>query len=635
MVRVNRFNWKALLSRDLGRFRLFLSGKSGTILPTHGPSSHPKFLYYRAHRPRKIHLADRLLELTGTVEKRRMKEQLLDTMELERERGITIKLQPARMKYTAKDGIEYELNLIDTPGHVDFTYEVSRSLAAVEGAILLVDSTQGVQAQTIANLYLAIDQNLTIIPVLNKVDLPNSDVERRGNELMQLIGCKREEILCASGKTGEGVLEILERVVRDVPPPKGDPQAQGRAIIFDSKYDDYQGVIAYIRCMDGVLVARSKVRFLATETTSEALEVGYLKPEHVKSGRLETGEIGYLVTGLKDIQAVRVGDTVSLTGDATVEQLPGYREVRPMVYAGVFPADGSEYEKLRDAILKLKLSDAALTFDPEHSTALGFGFRCGLLGMLHLEILQQRLIREFDMDIVITTPSVGYEVTLTNGEEKFVKSPGDFPDPSRIGETREPWATVDIVCPKEYIGNVMALVQDRRGEYKNTEYLDLQRAILHYSVPLASVIVDFYDKLKSATAGYASMNYDFSGFRASDVVRLDIHVAEEPVEALATLLHATEADRRGREIIETLKEELPRAQFAIKLQAVIGAKILASDRINPFRKDVLAKMSGGDYSRKSKLLQKQKKGKERMLSMGVGGVEIPPETFIKVLRRGN
>lgn len=580
-------------------------------------------------------LADRLLELTGTVEKRRMKEQLLDTMELERERGITIKLQPARMKYTAKDGIEYELNLIDTPGHVDFTYEVSRSLAAVEGAILLVDSTQGVQAQTIANLYLAIDQNLTIIPVLNKVDLPNSDVERRGNELMQLIGCKREEILCASGKTGEGVPEILERIVRDVPPPKGDPTAQGRAIIFDSKYDDYQGVIAYIRCMDGVLQERSKVRFLATATNGEALEVGYLKPEHTKSGRLETGEIGYLVTGLKDIQAVRVGDTVSLTGDSSVEQLPGYREVRPMVYAGVFPSDGSEYEKLRDAILKLKLSDAALTFDPEHSSALGFGFRCGLLGMLHLEILQQRLIREFDMDIVITTPSVGYEVKLTNGEELFVKSPGDFPEVSRIEETREPWATVDIVCPKEYIGNVMALVQDRRGEYKNTEYLDLQRAILHYSMPLASVIVDFYDKLKSATAGYASLNYDFSDFRASEIVRLDIHVAEEPVEALATLLHATEADRRGREIIATLKEELPRAQFAIKLQAVIGAKILASDRINPFRKDVLAKMSGGDYSRKSKLLQKQKKGKERMLSMGVGGVEIPPDTFIKVLRRGN
>ena len=580
-------------------------------------------------------LADRLLEITGTVEKRRMKEQLLDTMELERERGITIKLQPARMSYTAQDGIEYELNLIDTPGHVDFTYEVSRSLAAVEGAILLVDSTQGVQAQTIANLYLAIDQNLTIIPVLNKVDLPNSDVERRGNELMQLIGCKREEILCASGKTGEGVKEILERIVRDVPPPKGDPTAQGRAIIFDSKYDDYQGVIAYIRCMDGVLQERSKVRFLATATTSEALEVGYLKPEHTKSGRLGTGEIGYLVTGLKDIQAVRVGDTVSLTGDANVEQLPGYREVRPMVYAGVFPADGSEYEKLRDAILKLKLSDAALTFDPEHSSALGFGFRCGLLGMLHLEILQQRLIREFDMDIVITTPSVGYEVKLTNGEEIFVKSPGDFPEVSRIEETREPWATVDIVCPKEYIGNVMALVQDRRGDYKNTEYLDLQRAILHYSMPLASVIVDFYDKLKSATAGYASMNYDFSDFRASDIVRLDIHVAEEPVEALATLLHSTEADRRGREIIATLKEELPRAQFAIKLQAIIGAKILASDRINPFRKDVLAKMSGGDYSRKSKLLQKQKKGKERMLSMGVGGVEIPPDTFIKVLRRGN
>ena len=579
-------------------------------------------------------LADRLLELTGTIEKRRMKEQLLDTMDLERERGITIKLQPARMAYTAKDGVEYELNLIDTPGHVDFTYEVSRSLAAVEGAILLVDSTQGVQAQTIANLYLAIDQNLTIIPVLNKVDLPNSDVERRGNELMQLIGCKREEILHASGKTGEGVSEILERIVRDVPPPQGDTNAPGRAIIFDSKYDDYQGVIAYIRCVDGNLQERNKVRFIATDTNSEALEVGYLKPEHVKCGHLETGEIGYLVTGLKDIQAVRVGDTIALNGNQVVTALPGYREVRPMVYAGVFPSDGSEYEKLRDAMMKLKLNDAALTFEPEQSTALGFGFRCGLLGMLHLEILQQRLLREFDMDVVITTPSVGYEVTLTNGEELFVKSPGDYPDASRIGETREPWANIDIVCPKEYIGGVMALVQDRRGEYKNTEYLDMERAILHYQMPLASVIVDFYDKLKSVSAGYASLNYDLTDFRPSEVVRLDIHVAEEPVEALATLLHVTEADRRGREIIATLKEELPREQFAIKLQAVIGAKIIASDRVNPFRKDVLAKMSGGDYSRKSKLLQKQKKGKQRMLSHGVGSVEIPPEAFIKVLRRG-
>jgi GTP-binding protein LepA len=578
-------------------------------------------------------LADRLLELTGTIDKRKMKDQLLDTMELERERGITIKLQPARMRYVAKDGEEYELNLIDTPGHVDFTYEVSRSLAAVEGAILLVDSTQGVQAQTIANLYLAIEQNLTIIPVLNKVDLPNSDVERRGNELMQLIGCSREEIILASGKTGVGVPEILERIIQDVPSPKGDPAAPGRAIIFDSKYDDYQGVIAYIRCVDGRLQERKQVRFLATDTMGEALEVGYLKPEHVKSGELETGEIGYLVTGLKDIQAVRVGDTVALDGNANVQALPGYREVRPMVYAGVFPSDGSEYEKLRDAILKLKLSDAALSFEPEHSTALGFGFRCGLLGMLHLEILQQRLLREFNMEVVITTPSVGYEVTLTNGEEVFVKAPSDFPDTARIEETREPWATVDIVCPKEYMGNVMALVQDRRGEYKTTEYLDMQRAILHYSMPLASVIVDFYDKLKSATAGYASLNYDFNGFRASDVIRLDIHVAEEKVEALATLLHVTEADRRGREIIATLKEELPREQFAIKLQALVGAKIIASDRVNPFRKDVLAKMSGGDYSRKSKLLQKQKKGKERMLAMGVGGVEIPPETFIKVLRR--
>lgn len=578
-------------------------------------------------------LADRLLELTGTIEKRRMKEQLLDTMDLERERGITIKLQPARMSYTGKDGVEYELNLIDTPGHVDFTYEVSRSLAAVEGAILLVDSTQGVQAQTIANLYLAIEQNLTIIPVLNKVDLPNSDVERRGNELMQLIGCKREEILHASGKTGVGVPEILERIVRDVPPPQGDTNAPGRAIIFDSKYDDYQGVIAYIRCVDGNLKERNKVRFIATDANSEALEVGYLKPEHTKCGHLETGEIGYLVTGLKDIQAVRVGDTVALDGNQVVTALPGYREVRPMVYAGVFPSDGSEYEKLRDAMMKLKLNDAALTFEPEQSTALGFGFRCGLLGMLHLEIVQQRLLREFNMEVVITTPSVGYEVSLTNGTEVFVKSPGDFPDLPRIAETREPWARVDIVCPKEYIGNVMALVQDRRGEYRTTEYLDMERAILHYVMPLASVIVDFYDKLKSVSAGYASMNYELEDFRESDVVRLDIHVAEEAVEALATLLHVTEADRRGREIIATLKEELPREQFAIKLQAMIGAKIIASDKVNPFRKDVLAKMSGGDYTRKSKLLQKQKKGKQRMLAHGVGAVEIPPEAFIKVLRR--
>ncbi|MFA6428899.1 MAG: translation elongation factor 4 [Patescibacteria group bacterium] len=580
-------------------------------------------------------LADRLLEVTGTVEKRRMKEQLLDTMDLERERGITIKLQPARMNYRAKDGTAYELNLIDTPGHVDFTYEVSRSLAAVEGAVLLVDSTQGVQAQTIANLYLAIDQNITIIPVLNKIDLPNADVERRAQELMQLIGCKREEIILASGKSGVGVEEILERIVKDVPPPQGDPNAPFRAIIFDSKYNDYQGVVAYVRCVDGRLSANTGIHFLAAEASGQALEIGYMKPEHTSTPTLEAGDIGYIVTGLKDISCVRVGDTVARAD--TFEQtqaLPGYKEVTPMVYAGVFPTEGNEYEKLRDAIEKLKLNDAALAFEPEHSTALGFGFRCGLLGMLHLEIVQERLSREFDMDVVVTTPSVGYQVTTTDDIEHLIKSPGAFPDASRIKETREPWVKVDIVSPKEYIGNVMALVQDRRGIYRTTEYLDTQRAILHYDMPLASVIVDFYDKLKGVTAGYASLNYEWNEYRTSQVVCLTIFVADEPVEALATLLHESEAYRRGREIVEVLKEELPRQQFVVKLQAAVGSKILASDRISAFRKDVLAKMSGGDYSRKSKLLQKQKKGKKRMLEHGKGKVEIPPEAFIKVLRRG-
>jgi GTP-binding protein LepA len=539
------------------------------------------------------------------------------------------------MQYRAKDGIEYELNLLDTPGHVDFTYEVSRSLAAVEGAILLVDSTQGVQAQTIANLYLAIEQNLTIIPVLNKIDLPNSDVERRAAELMQLIGCAREEIISASGKTGAGVDQILERIVTNIEPPHGDPAKPLRAIIFDSKYDDYQGVVAYVRCVDGAVRKGDKVRFLATQADGDVLDVGFMKPNHVGTGLMQAGDIGYLVTGLKEISSVRVGDTVAHAAQASqTEPLSGYKEVRPMVYAGIFPQEGNEYERLRDAILKLKLNDAALSFEPEHSTALGFGFRCGLLGMLHLEIVQERLAREFNMDVVVTTPSVGYEVNFTNGESKLIKAPGEFPDASRIKETQEPWVTVDIVCPKEYLGNVMALVQDRRGSYKTTEYLDANRAILHYDLPLASVIVDFYDKLKGCTAGYASLNYEFSGYRPSEVVRLDILVAEEKVEALSTLLHESEAYRRGKEIVETLKEELPRQQFVVKLQAMVGSKVVASERLSAFRKDVLAKMSGGDYSRKSKLLQKQKKGKERMMAMGKGSVEIPPDTFIKVLRRG-
>ncbi|MDD2785512.1 MAG: translation elongation factor 4 [Patescibacteria group bacterium] len=587
-------------------------------------------------------LSDRLLELTGTVEKRKMKEQLLDTMDLERERGITIKLQPARMAYKAEDGVEYQLNLIDTPGHVDFNYEVSRSLAAVEGAVLLVDSTQGVQAQTIANLYLAIEQDLTIIPVLNKIDLPNSEVERRAEELIKLIGCKREDILSVSGKTGEGVPELLERLVRDVPPPKGNIDKPFRAVIFDSKYDEYKGVVAYVRVVDGSVKTNEPLRFIATQSRGQALEVGYLKPGYVAVPSLTAGEIGYIVSGLKDIEAVRVGDTVAkgqttIAGQQSVleevEPLQGYREVRPMVYAGIFPNEGNEYERLRDALMKLKLSDAALQFDPEHSTALGFGFRCGFLGILHLEIVKERLEREHNMEIVATLPSVAYEVTLTNDEEKVIKSPLDFPDASHLKEVREPWVKVDIVTPSDYLGNVMALVQDRRGVYKNTEYFDAQRAVLHYDMPLSSVIVDFHDKLKSATAGYASLNYEFLEFRSSKIVRLDILVAEEQVAALASLVHESEAYRYGKYVVETLKESLPRQQFVIKIQAAIGAKVIASEKLSAYRKDVLAKLYGGDRTRKDKLLKKQKKGKERMMSMGKGRVDIPSDTFIKVLRR--
>ncbi len=581
-------------------------------------------------------LADRLLEITGTIEKRKMKQQLLDTMDLERERGITIKLQPARMSYKAKDGNEYQLNLIDTPGHVDFTYEVSRSLAAVEGAILLVDSTQGVQAQTIANLYLAIEQDLTIIPVLNKTDLPNSEVERRAEELMKLIGCKREEILSVSAKTGVGVPEILEKVVTEVPPPQGKKDEPFRAVIFDSKYDEFKGVVAYVRVVDGELQKNENVHFMATGHSGEALEIGSLKPAYAPQESLKTGEIGYIVTGLKDIEAVRVGDTVVSEKEKlnkNIQPLPGYKEVRPMVYAGIFPSEGNEYERLREALLKLKLSDASLQFDPEHSTALGFGFRCGFLGILHLEIIKERLEREHGMEIITTTPSVAYEVTLTNDEQKTIKSPLEYPDASHLKEAREPWVTVDIVTPTDYLGAIMSLVADRRGVYKNTEYFEATRAVLHYDMPLSSVIVDFHDKLKSATAGYASLSYEFLEYRVGKIIRLDILVAEELVPALATLIHESEAYHHGRYVVETLKETLPRQMFVVKIQAAIGSKVIASERLSAYRKDVLAKLYGGDRTRKDKLLKKQKKGKERMMSQGKGRVEIPSETFIKVLRR--
>ena len=574
-------------------------------------------------------LSDRMLEMTGAVEKHRMKEQILDSMELEREKGITIKLAPARMQYK-----EHVLNLIDTPGHVDFNYEVSRSLAAVEGAVLLVDSTQGVQAQTIGNLYLALEEDLTIIPVLNKIDLPASDVPRRKEELMKLIGCEASEILSVSGKTGEGVDALLEAIVERVPAPIGKSEEALRALIFDSAYDDYKGVLAYVRVMDGEIKKGEKVRMIATKAEGEVLEVGALNPQGFQPmAQLETGQIGYVVTGLKDIHSCRVGDTITNKNTPSTDALSGYREVSPMVFAGVFPEEGNDFQRLREAMERLKLSDSSLTFEPEHSPALGYGFRCGLLGMLHLEILKERLEREFNLDLVVTVPSVGYHVYKNSGEMMMIKSPLELPDPSFLNHVEEPWVKADIVTPEQHIGAVMQLVQDRKGLYKNTEYLSENRVILHYEIPLSMVIVDFYDKLKSVTSGYASLNYELIDYREADVVRMDILVAEEIVEAFAMLVYRDEAARVGRRIVKTLKESIPREWFVIKLQAAIGGKIVASERISAMRKDVTAKLYGGDVTRKRKLLEKQKKGKARMADMGKGKVQIPTSTYLKVLKR--
>ncbi len=574
-------------------------------------------------------LSDRLLEMTGTVDKRHMKAQILDSMELEREKGITIKLAPARM--TWKDHV---LNLIDTPGHVDFNYEVSRSLAAVEGAVLLVDATQGIQAQTIGNLYLALEEELEIIPVLNKIDLPAADVPRRTEELMQLLGCKPEEILSVSGKTGEGVHALLQAIVERIPPPSGQASAPTRALIFDSFYDDYRGVMAYVRVVDGSVKKGQRVRMLATGKELEILEVGAVAPGGLKAAsELACGQIGYVVTGLKDISGCRVGDTIAGMEKQEIAALPGYKEVRPMVYAGIFPEEGDAFQRLRDAIERLKLNDSALVYESEHSPALGYGFRVGLLGMLHLEILKERLEREFDLDLVVTVPSVAYRLTYRNGDVKTIKSPLELPDPSHIEQVEEPWVKIDVVCPSEYIGAVMQLTQERRGVYKNTEYLLGDRAILHYEIPLSMIIVDFYDKLKGITAGYASLNYELLDYRPADVVRMDILVAEEPVDAFATLVYREEAERAGRRVLHVLKESIPRENFVIKLQAGVGGKVVASERISALRKDVTAKLYGGDVTRKRKLLDKQKKGKARMAELGRGKVSIPTDAYLKVLKR--
>ncbi|MDD4901058.1 MAG: translation elongation factor 4 [Patescibacteria group bacterium] len=579
-------------------------------------------------------MADRMLEITGTIEKRKMRDQVLDQMDLERERGITIKLQPVKMEYRG-----FELNLIDTPGHVDFTYEVSRSLAAVEGAVLLVDATQGIQAQTLANLYLALEQNLTIIPVINKIDLPAADIEKSRKEIMQLLGCKAEEIILASGKTGQGVKEVLQAVIDRVPAPVetrhgASLRAPLRALIFDSTYDEYRGVVAYVRIFDGRVEKGDKITLLATKAKSEALDVGIFKPEYKTTGKLETGEIGYIVTGFRDVSECRVGDTVALAkyGDET-KSLKGYNEVKPMVFAGIFPREGNEFEELREAIAKLKLSDAALAYEPESSEALGFGFRCGFLGLLHLEIFQERLKREYSLNLIVTVPSVAYKVREKNGMELIIRSPQKLPDPSEMEKIEEPWVRLDIIAPKEYIGPILNLTQEKRGVYKNTEYIDETRVILHYEIPLAVILVDFYDKIKSASSGYASINYDFIGYRQADVVKMDILVAEEAVEALAMIVYSDEAFKRGKEVVATLKETLPKQMFVVKLQAAIGGKIIAAERISAMKKDVTAKLYGGDVTRKRKLLEKQKKGKKKMLAHGKGSVEIPSDVFVKLLKR--
>lgn len=590
-------------------------------------------------------LADRFLEFTATVEKRKMKEQLLDQMDLERERGITIKLQPVRMDYQG-----YILNLIDTPGHVDFTYEVSRSLAAVEGALLLVDATQGIQAQTLANYHLAKDQNLKIIPVINKIDLPSARINETRQELMDLLNCSAEEIILVSGKTGLGIEKLLQTIIEKVPTPKLHNDRL-QALIFDSVYNDYKGVVAYMRLISGTVKAGDKIHLIGTSKTSEVLEVGYFKPIFFKSSHLQAGEIGYIVTGFKDLSSCKVGDTVIQLenfSQAKDLHLPGYKEIKPMVFAGFFCKEGVSPEDLREGLQKTKLTDASLFFEPENSPALGPGFRCGFLGLLHLEIIQERLKREYKLDLIVTTPSVAYKiiekkqgVQLT---EKTIHSPQELPNNHEILEVQEPWVKLDIITPKEYLGNLMSMLTEKRGIYLNTDYFshDSNRIILHYEMPLSSILTDFYDKLKSSSSGYASLNYELIGYRSCEVERLDILVAEERIDSLAIIVYKDEAYRVGRKIVESLKDVLPRTMFEIKIQAVLGyqeqskikgGKVIASERIPPMRKDVTGYLYGGDVTRKRKLLEKQKKGKKKMKTLGRGRVDIPTEAYLAVLKR--
>jgi GTP-binding protein LepA len=617
-------------------------------------------------------LADRILELTHTVAPREMRAQLLDSMDLERERGITIKAQAVRVFYTARDGETYQLHLIDTPGHVDFTYEVSRSLAACEGALLVVDASQGVEAQTVANTYLAVEAGLELIPCLNKLDLPGAEPERVAGEVAELIGEPPESIRRISGKTGEGVAEVLEELVARVPPPAGDPQAPPRALIFDSEFDQYRGVIAYVRVVDGVFSKGEAIRAMAAGTQADIDDIGCFSPQMMPTDQLAAGEVGYLITGIKDVTQLRVGDTLTTrrrvgspsgsaarppasvaglaggsasstggraamgggtarAGEAT-EPLPGYREVKPMVFCGLFPIDSDSYPDLRDALEKLTLNDAALSWEPETSDALGFGFRCGFLGLLHMDIVRERLEREYDLELLATMPSVEFELTLTNGEQLQVHNPSDMPDPGTVAEIREPFIKAQIIAPREFVGVVMELCQERRGEHAGMHYLSPERVQLTYDLPLNEVVLDFFDQLKSRTRGYASLDYELEGNRPSDLVKLDVLLAGDPVDALSMVVHRDKAYEIGRALAEKLRKRIPRQQYDVPIQAAIGAHIIARETVKAYRKDVIAKCYGGDITRKKKLLEKQKEGKRRMKQ--VGRVEVPQEAFLAVLELG-
>jgi len=576
-------------------------------------------------------LADRLIEMTGVLSKREMEEQVLDNMDIERERGITIKSQAVRMKYKAKDGNTYELNLIDTPGHVDFNYEVSRSLAACDGAILVVDASQGVEAQTLANVYLALDNNLEILPVINKVDLPNARPDEVKNEIEDIIGIPAQDAPCISAKTGLNVDEVLERIVTDIPAPTGDENAPLQALIFDSIYDNYQGAIAYCRIKNGTVKVGDKIRLMASGKTFTVTEVGYFEPgSYSPAESLTAGEVGYIAASIKSLSDIRVGDTITVDDRPAEKPLPGYKKVNPMVYCGLYPVDGSDYENLKVALEKLQLNDAALEYEPETSAALGFGFRCGFLGLLHLEIIEERLDREFDLSLITTSPSVIYKVYKTDGTMVEIYNPADLPPADEISRIEEPFVQAEILIPKEFVGNIMEICQNRRGIYIDMKYLDTTRVTLIYELPLNEIIYDLFDKLKSKTKGYASFDYEIKEYRPSTLVKLDILVNGENVDALSFIVHKDSAYERGKKMIEKLKEVIPRQLFTIPLQAAIGGKIIARETISAMRKDVLAKCYGGDVTRKKKLLEKQKRGKKKMRE--IGNVEIPQEAFLSVLK---